>query len=116
MPVTVVKPSPTLVPASSVKGYRPEFVGQPGRATPPMGFVVKTGARHADYQANTPTKAPGATLNVGAKNTGPHTQLGSGRRKGVTIGRADPRQVGGFGRSIIPNNGISLANTNGGGL
>jgi hypothetical protein len=110
--VTVVKPQPTLVPSSSVKGYRPEFVGDPGRTMritdPP--FVVKTGPRHGNYAANTRTLAPGATLNVGAKNTGPHTQLGSGRRKAVTRGKADPRRVSGFGRSIIPHDGMALGN------
>jgi hypothetical protein len=113
--VTVTKPTPALVPATSVKGYRPEFVGEPGRADPPMGFVLKTGSP-GGYTVGMKTKAPGANLNVGAKNTGPHTQLGSGRRRGPTYGKADPRFVLGVGRTIIPHNGISIANANGGGI
>jgi hypothetical protein len=115
--VTILKPKPKLVPASSVKGYRPEFVGDPGRAVEPTGFVLKTGPRRpgAGYQSNTPTKAPGANLNVGAKNTGPQTQK-SKARKGPTIGRANPNFVLGVGRTIVPNNGISLGNINGGGI
>jgi len=112
--VTVTKPKPTLVPASSVKGYRPEFVGEPGRADPPMGFVLKTGSP-GGYTVGMKTKAPGANLNVGAKNTGPQTQK-SGARKGPTYGKADPRFILGVGRTIIPHNGISIANANGGGI
>lgn len=117
--VTVKKPEPKLVPATSVKGYRPDwegFVGDPGKRNPPTGFVLATGPRHGNYTTTTPTKAPGATLNVGAKHTAPQTQLGSGRRRGPTIGKADPRFVLGVGRTIIAHNGISIANANGGGI
>ena len=119
--VTVIKPKPTLVPASSVKGYRPDhdgFVGQPSKRNPPTGFVLKTGSRSsgASTSTNTPTKAPGAILKTGAKNTGPHTQKASGQRRGPTYGKANPNFVLGVGRTIIPHNGISLAGANGGGL
>lgn len=117
--VTVTKPKPKLVPASSVKGYRPAtdgFVGAPEKRDPPTGFVIQTGSRHGNYTTTTKTKTPGATLNVGAKNTGPHTQLSSGKRKGPTFGKADPRFVLGVGRTIIPNDGISLGGANGGGI
>jgi hypothetical protein len=116
--VTVTKPKPTLVPASSVKGYRPDkdgFVGAPEKQNQPSGFVLKTGSP-GGYSVGMKTKAPGANLNVGAKNTGPHTQLGSGRRRGPTYGKADSRQVLGVGRTIIPHNGISIGNANGGGI
>jgi hypothetical protein len=115
--VTVVKPKPVLVPATSVKGYRPEFIGQPGRAVPPTGFVLKTGSRSSGASTSTslPTKAPGATLKVGANNTGPQTQM-SKPRQGIKVGRADPRFVLGKGRTIIPNSGISLGNSNGAGI
>jgi hypothetical protein len=117
--VTVKTPEPKLVPASSVKGYRPDwygFVGDPSRRNPPTGFVLATGPRHGSYTTTTKTLTPGATLNVGAQNTGPHTQLASGRRKGPTVGKADPRFVLGVGRTIIAHNGISIANANGGGI
>jgi hypothetical protein len=119
--VTIKKPEPKLVQASTVKGYRPDkdgFVGAPEKQNPPTGFVLQTGPRRpaSGYQSNTPTKAPGANLNVGAKNTGPHTQLASGRRRGPTYGKADPRFVLGVGRTIIPHNGISIGHANGGGI
>jgi hypothetical protein len=117
--VTVKKPDPKLVPASSVKGYRPDwhgFVGDPSKRNPPTGFVLATGPRHGSFTTTTPTKAPGATLKVGAKNTGPHTQVASGKRTGPTFGKADPRFILGVGRTIIPHNGISIANANGGGI
>jgi hypothetical protein len=114
---TVVRPKPKLIPASQVKGYRPEFVGQPGRANPVTdpAFVIKTGSRHGNYTTTTQTKAPGAQLKVGAKNTGPQTQK-SGVRRGPTYGKADPRFILGVGRTIIPHNGISIANANGPGI
>jgi|SRR3954454_23811408 len=117
--VTIKKPTPKLVPATSVKGYRPDwhgYIGDPSKQDAPTGFVLATGPRHANYPANTATKAPGANLNVGAQNTGPHTQLGSGKRKGPTVGKADPRFILGVGRTIIAHNGISIANANGGGI
>lgn len=118
--VTIKKPEPKLVPASSVKGYRPAtsgFVGDPSRRNPPTGFVLATGPRRpaSGYQSNTPTKTPGATLNVGAKNTGPQTQKSKARR-GPTPGKADPNFILGVGRTIIPHNGISLPGANGGGI
>jgi hypothetical protein len=116
--VTVIKPKPTLVPASSVKGYRPDkdgFVGQPSKQNPPTGFVLKTGSP-GGYTVGMKTKAPGAQLKTGAKNTGPHTQKASGQRRGPTYGKANPNFVLGVGRTIIPHNGISLAGANGGGL
>jgi hypothetical protein len=116
--VTIKKPEPKLVPASSVKGYRPDwdgFVGDPGRRNPPTGFVLATKSP-GGYTTGLKTKAPGANLNVSARNTGPHTQLASGKRRGPTFGKADPRFILGVGRTIIPNTGTSLANTNGPGL
>jgi hypothetical protein len=118
--VTVKKPEPKLVPASSVKGYRPDkdgFVGAPEKRNPPTGFVLATGPRRpgAGYTTTTPTKAPGANLNVGAKNTGPQTQK-SKARKNPTPGKADPSQILGVGRTIIPHTGISLGNSNGVGI
>jgi hypothetical protein len=116
--VTIKKPEPKLVPATSVKGYRPDwhgFVGDPSKRDPPTGFVLATGPRHGNYTTTTPTKAPGATLNVGAKNTGPQTQK-SGTRRGPTIGKADPRFILGVGRTIVAHNGISIGNANGGGI
>jgi hypothetical protein len=116
--VTIKKPEPKLVPASSVKGYRPDwygFVGAPAKQNPPTGFVLALGSRHVDYTTNTPTKMPGANLNVGARNTGPQTQK-SRPRRGPTFGKANPDFVMGVGRTIVPNNGISLGNINGGGI
>jgi hypothetical protein len=116
--VTIKKPEPKLVPASSVKGYRPDkdgFANAPEKQQQPSGFVLKTGSP-GGYTVGMKTKAPGANLNVGAKNTGPHTQLASGRRRGPTFGKADPRFVLGVGRTIIPHNGISIGNANGPGL
>jgi hypothetical protein len=115
--VTVVKPKPTLVPASSVKGYRPDkdgFVGDPSKQNQPSGFVLKTGSP-GGYSTGIKTKTPGAQLKVGAKNTGPQTQK-SGVRRGPTYGKADPRFVLGVGRTIIPHNGISIGNANGAGM
>jgi hypothetical protein len=114
---TVVKAKPKLIPASQVKGYRPEFLGQPGRANPVTdpAFVLQTKSP-GGYSVGIKTKSPGAQLKVGAKNTGPHTQLSSGRRRGPTFGRADPRFILGVGRTIIPHNGISLGNANGPGV
>lgn len=117
--VTVKMPTPKLVPATSVKGYRPDwqgFIGDPSKRDPPTGFVLATGPRHGNYKSNTATKTPGATLNVGAQNTGPQTQKASGRRRGPTVGKADPRFILGVGRTIIAHNGISIANANGGGI
>jgi hypothetical protein len=116
--VQVVKPKPKLVPASSVKGYRPDkdgFVGAPELQDPPTGFVLQTGPRHGNYTTTTTTKAPGANLNVGAQNTGPQTQKDKAR-KGPTFGRANPRFILGVGRTIIPHNGISIGNANGAGI
>ena len=116
--VTITKPKPKLVQASTVKGYRPDkdgFVGAPEKQNPPSGFVLKTGSP-GGYTVGMKTKAPGANLNVGAKNTGPHTQLASGRRRGPTFGKADPNFVLGVGRTIVPHTGISLGNANGPGL
>ena len=115
---TVVKPKAKLVPASSVKGYRPDwegFVGDPGKRNPPSGFVLQTKSP-GGYSTGIKAKAPGAQLKVGAKNTGAHTQLADGRRRNPTPGRADSRQLLGVGRTIIPHNGISLGNANGPGI
>jgi|GraSoiStandDraft_46_1057282.scaffolds.fasta_scaffold274377_2 hypothetical protein len=110
--VEVLKPKPVLVPASSVKGYLPEFVGEPGRAEPPMGFVTKLGSP-GGYSVGMTTKAPGA-IQKQHTNATPVT-LPAGRGK-ITFGRRDPRFVLGVGRTIIPNNGISLGNANGPGI
>jgi len=113
--VTVTKPKPTLVPASSVKGYRPEFVGDPGRANPVTdpAFVIKTGSRHGNYTTTTPTKAPGGTLKEHTRQRPDPIPVGRGK---ITPGRADSRQILGVGRTIVPHNGISLANVNGPGI
>jgi hypothetical protein len=113
--VEVIKPKPKLVPASSVKGYRPEFVGDPGRAVEPTGFVIKTGSRNLASGSNTsvPTKAPGAILKPMAGAVPDQTPI---KRAGIKVGRRDPRFVLGRGRTIIPNNGISLGNANGAGI
>jgi hypothetical protein len=112
---TVIKPNPTLVPASSVKGYRPDqsgFVGDPSKRNPPSGFVLKTGSP-GGYTVGMKTKAPGAILKDHARGLPVNLPAGRGR---VTFGRADPRFVLGVGRTIIPHNGISLGNANGPGI
>ena len=109
-----------MVPASSVKGYRPDwdgFVGAPEKRNPPTGFVLKLGSRHVATTRRTrrPRRQAGRSR-IGAKNVGPQTVKASGVRREPTFGKADPRFILGVGRTIIPHNGISLDGANGGGI
>lgn len=112
----VLKPKPVLVPASSVKGYRPDwngFVGAPELRDPPTGFVLKTGTRRLVATTSAATHMPGAILKPHVSGTPDRVPPQRGK---VTVGRANPRFILGVGRTIIPNNGISLAGANGGGI
>ena len=114
--VTVVKPKPKMVPASSVKGYRPDwhgFVGAPEKQNPPAGFVLQTGPRHGNYTTTTPTKTGPPILKVMARPSADRVPTNRGK---VTVGKADPRFILGVGRTIIPHNGISLGSVNGPGI
>jgi len=111
---TVVKPQPKLIPASQVKGYRPEFLGEPGRANPVTdpAFVLQTKSP-GGYSVGMKTKSPGGTLK---DHTRPRPDPIPAGRSRVRVGRADPRFILGVGRTIVPHNGISLGNANGPGI
>ena len=115
--VEVLKPKPKLVLASSVKGYRPDrdgFVNAPELRDAPSGFVLKTGPRKLVANTSMPTKAPGAILKPRA--SGLPDRVPPLRGAGFKVGKADQRFVSGKGRTIIPNIGVSLANSNGAGI
>lgn len=105
MAVEVLKPKPKMVSPYSVKGYRPEGMDIP------IGPVLKIGPRRpaGGYQSDTPTKTPGAIVkdHTSVQTVIPAVQR---RRRLATVTPVD--RLGRPGRVIIPNNGISLPNSN----
>jgi hypothetical protein len=103
----VIKARPPVILSSAVKGYRPESMDVPA------GYVLKTGPRRpaAGFSADTATKTPGAIakpMGTGSPDRIPEANLR--RRSGHTV--KPPDRLGLPGRVIIPNNGISLPNSN----
>lgn len=102
---TVVKPTPAMVSPYSVPGYRPPNMDVP------TGPVLKTGSRRpaSGYQANTPTKAPGGTVKT---HTTPRGDIPAVKKRRAVHTVTPMRPLNKSGRVIIPNNGISLPNSN----
>lgn len=104
--VEVLKKKPTMVSPYSVPGYRPATMDVP------TGPVLKTGPRRpgAGFQADMTTKAPGAITKP--MGTGTPDRIPDAQRRRTRLTVKPPDRLGLPGRVIIPNTGISLANSN----